>query len=196
MKLLGNLKRGICFIVSAPAGSGKTTLVKMLTEEFSCIKASVSFTTRAQRKGEIDGVHYHFISKEKFEKKISNGDFLEYAVVFGEYYGTCKKTVLEGLDKGIHVILVIDTQGALLLKPYFPAIYIFITPPSMEELKSRLVARKTESFEALTKRLDWSQKEMEMAKQYDYLLINDELPMAYQILRSIIISEEHRIKKN
>lgn len=192
MKLLGNLKKGLVFVVSAPAGTGKTTLVRMLVEEFSCVKASVSCTTRLPRRGEIDGVDYEFISKEEFEKKIADGDFLEYATVFGHYYGTCKKSVLKDQERGKHVILVIDTQGAMQIKKIFHAAYIFILPPSMEELSKRLKKRKTEPPEKIQSRLEWARKEVEMAVNYDYQIVNDHLKIAYQALRGIVIAEEHR----
>jgi guanylate kinase len=191
-KLLGNLNKGRLFVVSAPAGTGKTTLVEMLTKEFPCVKASVSFTTRAPRAGEIDGVHYNFIPEPLFEEKIHNGDFLEYANVFGYYYGTTKQSVLDQLDKGFHVILVIDTQGAMQVKKLFDTTLVFIAPPSRQELEKRLTLRKSDSSEVIAKRLQWAEREMETAKRYDYCLVNDDLDTAYQVLKSIFIAEEHR----
>lgn len=193
--LLGNLKKGIVFVISAPAGTGKTTLARMLCEEFSCVTESVSCTTRLPRVGEVEGKHYHFMTKEAFEAKIRSSDFLEYAEVFGHYYGTSKEFVLQQTEKGKHVVLVIDTQGALQLKGKFPAVFIFITPPSLEELKMRLIKRKTESEENMQQRLSWAKKEMELAGRYDYTIVNDNLVIAYDVLRSILISEEHRTKR-
>jgi guanylate kinase len=192
MKLLGNLKKGLVFVVSAPAGTGKTTLVKMLVDEFSCVKASISCTTRPPREGEASGEDYEFISKKEFEKKIADGDFLEYATVFGHYYGTSKKTVSKEQEEGKHVILVIDTQGAMQIKKIFHAVYVFILPPSMEELSKRLKKRKTEPPEKIKSRLEWAKKEVEMAVYYDYQIVNDNLIIAYQVLRSILIAEEHK----
>lgn len=192
MKLLGNLKKGLVFVVSAPAGTGKTTLVKMLVEEFSCVKASVSCTTRPPRKGEVPGEDYDFISEQEFEEKIADGDFLEYAKVFDHYYGTCKKSLLKQLEKGKHVILVIDTQGAMQIKKLWPAVYVFILPPSMEELSRRLNSRQTEQPEKIKSRLEWARREVAMAVNYDYQIVNDHLKIAYQVLRSIVIAEEHR----
>ncbi len=196
-KLLGNHPEGKVFILSAPAGTGKTTLVRMLSKEFPCVVESVSCTTREPRPSEIEGVDYHFLSKEVFEKKIASGDFLEYANVFGYYYGTSKEFVQKQQRLGNHVFLVIDTQGALQLKnKHFPGVYIFLSPPSLEELEGRLHKRKTESVEVIEKRLSWAEKEMAMAAHYDYHIVNDSLEQAYEILRSIVIAEEHHLGRN
>jgi len=194
-KLLGNLSEGLVFVLSAPAGTGKTTLVKMLQNEFPCIIGSISCTTRAPRSGEVPGKDYHFISQEEFAGKIKNGDFLEYATVFENYYGTSKEYVLKEQKKGKHVMLVIDTQGAMQIKKNgLPAVFIFISPPSLLVLKERLFKRKTESAAVIEQRLSWAKDEMALAPQYDYHIVNDNLENAYQILRSIIISEEHRTR--
>jgi guanylate kinase len=193
LKLLGNLKEGLVFIVSAPAGTGKTTLVELLTQEFDCVKASISCTTRKPRLGEIPGVHYHFLSTEEFEKKIEEDEFLEYVQLYGYYYGTSKQKVKEEQRKGRHVILTIDTQGALKLKGKYSAAYIFIHPPTYEELRKRLINRQTESLERVEERLLWAKKEMEAAALYDYSIVNDDLKVAYEVLRSILIAEEHRV---
>jgi guanylate kinase len=194
-KLLGNVPRGFVFVLSAPAGTGKTTLVRMLSQEFSCIVESVSCTTRPPRPGEINGKDYFYLSKKEFEEKVKQGDFLEYAEVFGYHYGTSLSFVHEQQDLGKHVFLVIDTQGAMQLKKkHFPAIYIFLSPPSLEELKERLVRRQTESQEVIDKRLSWAQAELSMVKNYDYHIVNDHLNQAYTILRSIVIAEEHRVR--
>lgn len=192
-KLIGNNKRGLAFVVSAPAGTGKTTLVKMLTAEFPEVVASISHTTRAPRPGETLGIDYHFIGVGDFQKQIAAGDFLEYVELYGTYYGTSKKWVDQQLQKGKHVILTIDTQGARLLRGLFPAVFVFIAPPSRSELSRRLSERRTESEEALTKRLEWAEKELAASQEYDYRIINDELDVAYQVLRSIVIAEEHRV---
>lgn len=191
-KLLGNTKEGLLFIVSAPAGTGKTTLVRMLVEEFPCIIESISCTTRAKRPGEIEGKDYIFLSKEEFEKKLKAGDFLEYAKVFGNYYGTSRAFVEKELRMGKHVVLVIDTQGMLQLKGKIPFTAIFLRPPSLEELRERLVSRRTETPESIEKRLEWAELELLVTNQYDYQIVNDDLAVAYQALRSIIIAEEHR----
>ncbi len=194
--LLGDQKKGQLFILSAPAGTGKTTLVQKLMQEFSpSLIASISYTTRLPREEEIEGVHYHFISETEFEKKIAATEFLEYVKLYGIYYGTSRRWVEERLAQGKHVILVIDTQGALQLKGHFPAVLIFLSPPSLDVLRARLISRRTETADMLERRLDWAQKELQAIPYYDYQLINDDLETAYQVLRSIIIAECHRPEK-
>jgi len=197
-KLLGNLSKGKIFVVSAPAGTGKTTLVQMLTKEFPCVVENISYTTRAIRPGEISGVHYHFITKNEFEQKIKNQEMLEYATIYGYYYGTALQSINELQKQGKHVVLVIDTQGALLLMERLKnqATFIFIAPPSLESLQQRLIKRRTDSPESVEIRLNWAKKELESAAQYDYCIVNDDLATAYQVLRSIVIAEEHRIDRD
>lgn len=192
--LLGAINEGLIFIVSAPAGTGKTTLIRKLTEEFPSIIASVSFTTRKPREGEVSGVDYHFISKAEFEAKITTSDFLEYVKLYDDYYGTSQLWIKDQQQKGKHVVLVIDMQGALLLKGKIEATSIFIRPPSLEVLRQRLRLRQTESIEVIEKRLDWAQKELDASLKYDYQLINDDLEVAYQVLKSIFIAESHRVR--
>lgn len=191
-QVLGGKKKGLAFVISAPAGTGKTTLVKMLLEEFSCIVESVSYTTREPRPNEMEGRDYFFVSQSEFKKKIQAGDFLEHAEVFGHFYGTSKQFVLQQQERGKHVILVIDTQGALQLMDKMEATFIFISPPSLEELRNRLYRRKSESEEAIACRLSWAQKEMALAPKYNYHITNDHLKMAYDVLRAILIAEEHK----
>jgi len=187
---------GMIFVLSAPAGTGKTTLVRMLCEEFSQVVQSISCTTRLPRPQEVPGKDYRFITEKEFEAKMHAGDFLEHAKVFDHYYGTSKEDVLSLQKSGKHVFLVIDTQGALQLKKsHFPAIFIFVSPPSLAVLKERLKGRKTEKEAWIEQRLSWAQKEMEAAPLYDYHIINDELLHAYDILRSIVIAEEHRTRR-
>lgn len=190
---MGILAKGLLFVVSAPAGTGKTTLVEMLDDEFSNVVTSVSCTTRQPRPGEEDGIHYNFISEEEFNKKIAEDVFLEHASIYGFQYGTCKEWVAEQQAQGKHVVLVIDTQGALQLKGKIPAVFIFIRPPSLEVLRERLTNRKTESKDVIEQRLKWAEKEIQDAQFYDYQIINDDLATAYEVLRSIVIAEEHRI---
>jgi len=195
-KLLGTLTRGIVIVISAPAGTGKTTLARMLMDEFSCISESVSCTTRPKRPGEIDKKDYHFMTQEEFKQKLDAGEFLEHAKVFSYFYGTLKKHVEKKLHEAKHVLLVIDTQGAMQLKKQnYPALFIFIRPPSIGELRSRLFKRKTEGQEHIEERLAWAEHELEMATNYDYIITNDNLHHAYEILRSILISEEHKAER-
>ncbi len=191
-KILGNLKKGLFFVVSAPAGTGKTSLVTKLEKECPLVTRSISYTTRKPRGNEANGKDYFFISEEEFEKKIKHGDFLEYAKVFDHYYGTSLSFVEEKRNEGKHVVLVIDTQGALKLREKNIGILIFISPPSIKALKERLLTRNTDSMESIEKRLSWAEKEMKIADKYDYTVINDDFEVAYQILRSILIAEEHR----
>ncbi len=191
---LAETKRGILFILSAPAGTGKTTLVTKLTGEFAQIKESVSTTTRAPRAGEVEGQHYHFVSPETFEEEVAAGKFLEHAQVFSNHYGTSQESVDAQRDAGTHVFLVIDTQGALQVKERLPeARLIFLSPPSLDELRRRLEKRKTESPEAIEERLAWAQEEIDRSEHYHYLVVNEELETAYEVLRSIVIAETHRV---
>jgi guanylate kinase len=194
-KLLGGLSEGLIFVVSAPAGTGKTTLVRMLCEEFDCVHESISYTTRPARANEVPGRDYFFITAPEFEKRIAENDFLEYATVFGCYYGTSRGHVEEMQKAGKHVILVVDTQGALQLMPKLIATFIFLIPPSISELRRRLESRKSDSPEAIEQRLSWAEREISIAGRYDYRVVNDHLKTAYEVLRSILIAEEHRNRK-
>lgn len=192
-KVLGNNKKGLLFVVSAPAGTGKSTLVEMIMNEFpEDVAESCSCTTRPPRIGEISKKHYEFLSEEEFQEKVEAGEFLEHAKVFGYNYGTRKEMVRDLQSLGKHVVLVIDTQGMMQIKGKVPAVFIFISPPTMEELRRRLFKRRTESEEKIEERLEWAKKEMEIAKNYDYHIVNDNLSVTYQVLRSIFIAEEHK----
>lgn len=195
-KILGNVEKGHLFVISAPAGTGKSTLVQMLLEEFpEALEESCSCTTRGARPYEIAGQHYNFLSTEEFEKKIEGNEFLEYAKVFGNYYGTLKSEVARIQTSGKHAILVIDTQGALALQGRVDATFIFIKPPTTEELENRLFRRKTEDEDRMRERLEWAVRELALAKKYDYQFVNDDLSLGYQVLRSIIIAEEYKQRK-
>ena len=184
--------RGLLFIISAPAGTGKTTLVDRLCREMSNVCRNVSCTTRAPREGETPGIDYRFLSPQEFAQLEQNGAFLECAQVFGSLYGTLQEDVESLLARGKHVILVIDTQGALQLRMLVEAITIFLKPPSMDALRERLQRRGTESPESVEIRLTWAQHELELARQYDYVVCNDQIETAYDVLRSIVVAEEHR----
>lgn len=195
-KLLGNNKQGLLFVVSAPAGTGKTTIVNLLVDEFpKAVIQSVSYTTRKPRPNEIDGVHYNFVTEEKFREMLLAGDFLENVELFGNHYGTSKQWVEKQLKAGKHVILVIDIQGAFQLMGQIPFTMIFIKPPSLTELKKRLIERDTECEKTIAERLEVAKHELEMSQRYDYEIINDDLQTAYQVLRSILIAKEHKVKK-
>lgn len=190
--VLGGISRGLAFVISAPAGTGKTTLVRMLCKKHPSVVSSVSYTTRAPRRNETPGKDYHFISHKEFEKKIEEGEFLEYAKVFDHYYGTSRKFVESQQAEGKHVVLVIDTQGAIQLMGSYDAVFIFISPPNLAELKNRLEVRRSETKETLAKRLSWAEKEMTLASRYDYHIVNERLHIAYDVLRAIFIAEEHK----
>ncbi|MBN2479685.1 MAG: guanylate kinase [Parachlamydiales bacterium] len=192
-KPLGNLKKGLFFIVSAPSGCGKTTLVRKLTKEFDCVIESVSYTTRKPRINEVNGKDYFFISEEEFEKKIQKEDFLEYAKVFDNFYGTDKKLVEKLLLDKKHVVLVIDVQGAMKLKSKIDAVYIFISPPSIQELRNRMNVRCMDDSIEIEKRLKIAKKELKQIPNYDYNIVNQDLEVSYDILKSILIAEEHKV---
>ncbi|MFY7843215.1 MAG: guanylate kinase [Rhabdochlamydiaceae bacterium] len=185
-------QKGKLFIISAPAGTGKTTLVNRLCSELPYVKQSVSYTTRERRSNETDGEHYIFVDQTVFHKKQSDQEFLEWAKVFDHYYGTDERQILDGQIKGFDMILVIDVQGALKVKEKMESTSIFISPPSLEELEKRLLFRNTDSFESIHKRLKTAKEELKMALSYDYHFINDDIEEAYDILRSIIIAEKHK----
>jgi guanylate kinase len=182
-------KKGTLFIVSAPSGTGKTTLCKKILENIPDLKESVSFTTRSPRTGEVNNVDYTFITHKQFKQKLQDNEFLEYAEVFGNFYATSKIRVEQILLAGCDVLLDIDTQGAKQLKQQFDSIIsIFILPPSLEILAHRLKDRNTNSEQDIEVRLNKSKTEIREFDNYDYLVINDELLKAYRELEAIIIS--------
>ncbi len=184
------MSRGRLIIISAPAGTGKTTLTHMLLKAHEGeIVQSISCTTRPIRDGELDGRDYHFLTKEEFQRRKSAGDFLESAEVFGNDYGTLKGDVCALLDAGKHVVLVIDVQGASQLRGEEGALSLFITPPSLEILEKRLIGRHSESDESLKRRLSRAKEELDQAKHYDYTIVNDELDHAFAELDKIIQKE-------
>lgn len=193
-KLLGNHPKGGLFIVSAPAGTGKSTLVRMLCDEFACVVESCSCTTRAPRPSEREGRDYHFVTQEAFDAKIAEGAFLEHVRLFGASYGTLREEVERHQNEGKHVVLVIDVQGARQLREKITATFIFIKPPHMEALHHRLSQRQTESSERIAERLAWAGSELATMGEYDYCIVNDDMQTSYQALRSILIAEEHLIR--
>lgn len=194
-QVVGNLSKGLLFVLSAPAGTGKTTLVQELVAKTHSIIESISYTTRLKRKGESEGVHYHFIDEPSFQAKVAAGDFLEYVELYGNFYGTSRSWVEDKLSSGKHVILVIDTQGALkLMAQQCDAVYIFLAPPSLAALRQRLERRATETPKIIDERLHWSSLEFQAAWRYDYIVVNDDKAVAVDALFSIIAAEEHRLR--
>jgi len=193
-KILGNLSHGLLFVMSSPSGTGKTTLVEKLINEFDCVQRSISTTTRKPRPNEQEGRDYFFVDDAEFNKRVQQGEFLEHVTLFGYSYGTSRSHVEQLRAQGKHVFLVIDTQGALQLMGHIAAAFIFLMPPSFEELARRLQERGTETHESLSKRLKEAEREIATSSAYHYVLVNDELERAYQALRSIVIAEEHRIR--
>ena len=185
-------KKGTLFVFSGPSGVGKGTLNAMLFAEFGDqIAFSVSATTRAPREGEIDGKHYFFISRQEFENRIANNDFLEYAQFAGNCYGTPKSYVLSLLEQGKNVLLEIEVQGAMQVMARMPeCVSIFVLPPSFEELERRLRGRGTESEEKVRTRLETARGEIAYAPRYQYQIVNGEdVDAAYQQLRGIYLKE-------
>lgn len=178
-------------VVSAPSGGGKTTLCKMLLDEFPNISLSISTTTRPPRAHEINGKHYHFVSPEEFQAKIDAGVFAEWAHVHGNLYGTSIEAVDKALAENKHILFDIDYQGALSLTEIYKdrVLSIFIMPPSMQELKDRLLARKTESAESIATRLDNAYNELQWSQSFQYQITNDNLTRAYQEMKAIIEKE-------
>lgn len=185
---------GALFIVSAPSGAGKTSLVSKLIERDDTIQVSVSSTTRAKRPGEEDGVNYHFLSIEAFEAKVAEGDFLEYAKVFDNYYGTSKSVVESKLASGKDVILEIDWQGARQIREHFPdAVSIFILPPSLTELEKRLTGRGTDSNDIIQRRMKDAVNEMIHYNEFDYLIINNVFDIALNELHSVFLAHRQSL---
>lgn len=180
------VKKGALIVISGPSGCGKGTIVERLLEEGN-MEISISSTTRKPRGIEQNGVDYFFLEEEEFKRMIDEGEFLEYANVYGCFYGTPRKKVLDRVDAGINVILEIDVQGALQVKKNYPdAIMIFIMPPSKEELLRRLRGRGTETEEQIERRISKAQSEIDMADQYEFKVVNDDLDLAVREVKEII----------
>jgi guanylate kinase len=186
--------RGCLFIVSAPSGAGKTTLVERLVEQTPQLRMSRSYTSREARPGETDGVDYNFVTRARFEEMVAAGDFLEWADVFGNLYGTCASDTERMLAQGSDVVLVIDVQGARQLRALRPtATSIFVMPPSFAILERRLRGRSKDSEEAMLRRLQVARSEVASFAEYDYIVINDELAGAVDRLRGIVVAQRSRI---
>jgi guanylate kinase len=189
------MNTGNLYVVAAPSGAGKTSLVKCLVETTPGVTISISYTTRSPRLGEKDGVHYRFISNTAFESMRVNGVFLEHAEVFGNCYGTSYSNILMQLDSDLDVILEIDWQGARQVREIIPdSKTIFILPPSLEELRQRLSKRDQDGIETIEERMATASSELSHYKEFDYLVVNEQFSSALEALRAIIIANRQRRK--
>jgi guanylate kinase len=187
-------ERGTVFIVSAPSGSGKSTLVTSLLQKVPNLVFSISYTTRQPRGGEVHGREYFFVDEATFERMIAEDQFIEYAKVFDHHYGTAKTYLERALAEGRDLILDIDTEGAAQVKSKLPeAVSIFIMPPSHDALRARLENRKQDSAETIQKRLAWAgQKEIYRYRNYDYVVVNEDLNQSFDLMRSIVVAQRSR----
>lgn len=191
------MSEGLLVVISGASGTGKGTVCKKLFETEKTLAFSVSATTRAPRVGEVDGVNYWFLEKERFEKMIEAGEFLEWAKVYDNYYGTPLKKVEERLKNGEDILLEIDTQGALNVMEKMPkGVFIFLLPPSLEELKRRIEGRGTETEESLKKRLGAAKEEIALGEKYQYLVVNDEVENAVESIKNILKAEKLKSERN
>ena len=190
-------ERGLLIVLSGPSGVGKGTVRKAIFDsEENDFQYSISMTTRKQREGEVDGVDYYFRSREEFEAMIEAGEMLEYAEYVGNYYGTPLTYVNQTLDEGKDVFLEIEVQGAQQVKDKVPdGVFIFLTPPDLAELKSRIIGRGTDEMSVIEERMAVAREEIEMMALYDYAVVNDEVPLAVQRIKDIIASEHFRVDR-
>ena len=190
-------ERGLLIVLSGPSGVGKGTVRKAIFDsEENDFQYSISMTTRKQREGEVDGVDYYFRSREEFEAMIEAGEMLEYAEYVGNYYGTPLTYVNQTLDEGKDVFLEIEVQGAKQVKDKVPdGVFIFLTPPDLAELKSRIIGRGTDEMSVIEERMAVAREEIEMMALYDYAVVNDEVPLAVQRIKDIIASEHFRVDR-
>ncbi|MHA7611218.1 guanylate kinase [Weissella viridescens] len=191
------MKRGVLIVLSGPSGVGKGTVRKALFEEPDVdFQYSISMTTRHPRDGEVDGEDYFFVTRDEFEQKIQDGEMLEYAEYVGNYYGTPKSFIDDSLAAGKDVLLEIEVQGALQVKEKMPeGAYIFLTPPDLQALKERLIMRGTEQPEVIERRVHAATKEIQMMANYDYAVVNNEVPLAVQRIKDIIKVERLRVNR-
>ena len=188
-------QRGQLIVLSGPSGTGKSTVIGELFRQRNNIHFSVSYTTRAPRAGEQDGVNYNFVTRQEFERMISDNELLEYAEYVNNYYGTSLKVIHDKLDAGIDVLLDIEVQGAAKVRERCPdALFIFIAPPSFEELSNRLHNRNTDTEEVIAGRLEKAKVELKEVPNYDYLVINDEVANAVREIEAILTAAECRVE--
>ncbi|MDI6800606.1 MAG: guanylate kinase [Thermodesulfovibrionales bacterium] len=189
-------RKGNLFVVSAPSGAGKTTLCKRICDTISGVRHSVSYTTRKIRSGEINGVHYMFVDEDEFRTMIADGEFVEWAEVYGNFYGTSRSHIEGMINEGIDVVMDIDVQGAKQIRRHFPdSVLIFIMPPSMMELEKRLVDRRGDSADVIDTRLKNAVEEIREYKIYDYVIINNVFEEAVEELKAVIMGERLKITR-
>ncbi len=190
-------RHGILIVLSGPSGTGKGTICKELLAQNSNLHYSISATTRPARPGEVNGVNYWFIAPDEFRTMVEQDELLEWAEVYGNYYGTPRRWVTDTLRSGRDVVLEIDTQGAMQIKKKFPeGVFVFIVPPSLKELEDRIVKRGADSPAVIAKRLGCVQDELCFARQYDYAVVNDEVAAATTKIAAIILAEKCRMERN
>ena len=187
------MQKGQLFVISGPSGTGKGTICRELVKD-SNVVFSVSMTTRKQREGEVDGIHYHFVTFQRFQEAIDNQELLEHAVNFDNCYGTPKKFVIDAVEQGKDVLLDIDIKGALEVRRNYPqGVFIFILPPSMTELRKRITGRGSEEPELINVRLAGALKEVTYIDKYDYCVVNDQLEEAVNRVKAIMVAEHSRV---
>ena len=188
--------QGVLLVVSGPSGAGKGTICGMLREQLPDLGYSVSVTTRQPRTGEVDGVNYFFKTVDEVKEMIANDEFLEYAEVYGNYYGTPRKFVMDQLNEGRDVLLEIDIQGALQVKEHFPdGVFVFITPPSWAEVCARIYTRGTDSEEGIQRRMAAAADELTYASKYDYIIVNDIAEKATKKVLTLMEAERYRVAR-
>ena len=190
------INHGLLIVISGPSGAGKGTLCQELLRQMPNLRYSVSSTTRCPRPGEVEGIHYYFRPRQEFEAMLVRDELLEWAEFCDNYYGTPRFAVEQAVKEGLDVILEIEIQGALQIKKRFPqGVFTFIVPPSLDILSERIHKRGTESEEVIQKRLATAIRELEYVSEYDYVVINDEVPLAVDKLKSILVAEKCRVKR-
>ncbi|MCX7780352.1 MAG: guanylate kinase [Negativicutes bacterium] len=190
-------QQGVLIVLSGPSGTGKGTICKQLLRSYPNLHYSVSATTRAPREGEIDGVNYWFVSKDDFMMMVESDELLEWAEVYGNFYGTPRRYVQQQLDSGKDVVLEIDIQGAMQIKSKFPqGVFIYIIPPSLDELANRIYRRGTDSPDSIRQRLSCASSELAYACQYHYVVVNDSVEAAVKKIEAILTAEKCKVDRN